>query len=91
MPRLLIVNRAQAPYYKALYSALANELGKDWEILLQTLDKHWKGFDGDRFSAGVWCFPREWRCRSIEPREFLAWESFPSGRCGGMPAASGPM
>ncbi len=53
MPRLLIVNRAQAPYYKALYSALANELGKDWEILLQTLDKHWKGFDGDRFQRGL--------------------------------------
>ena len=49
MPRLLIVNRAQAPYYKALYTALADELGEDWEVMLQTLDKQWEGFAGHRF------------------------------------------
>lgn len=49
MPRLVIVNRAQAPYYKALYTALAGELGDDWEIMLQTLDKHWEGYKGPRF------------------------------------------
>jgi len=86
MPRLLIVNRAQAPYFKALYSALAVELGDGWEIMLQTLDKHWEGFDGAAFRREL-VIPegmqvREYRSKQIPCLgELPRWSMWRDARC----------